>query len=227
MKHTTKETVVNEKVHYTCDICHETLLGGQKPLSCQVCGLDLCGSVACMGNTDNLPIGVYTEQPVRALWTSLRICRRCQAVNPDFGYGGVLAFSDACAQMADVLADHLRLWKESSLLVRAVEQNKPILASRTHEKCYMVTIEGRNLVERSRTSKAESVPYAETKYGFDWGAVKITRCCSIVKKGIVILRLETPMHKESNALQIYVTKSGKVRIHGTGGEWRPPNKPEN
>ena len=204
MKHTTKETVVNEKVHYTCDICHETLLGGQKPLSCQVCGLDLCGSVACMGNTDNLPIGVYTEQPVRALWTSLRICRRCQAVNPDFGYGGVLAFSDACAQMADVLADHLRLWKESSLLVRAVEQNKPILAS-----------------------LAESVPYAETKYGFDWGAVKITRCCSIVKKGIVILCLETPMHKESNALQIYVTKSGKVRIHGTGGEWRPPNKPEN
>ena len=66
-----------------------------------------------------------------------------------------------------------------------------------------------------------SVPihYEETKYGFDWGSAKISRCMSSQKKGWVVLFLETPKHQQCNALQIYVTKSGKVRIHGARGEW--------
>lgn len=57
---------------------------------------------------------------------------------------------------------------------------------------------------------------AETTYGFDWGAAKITRCFSDEKKGWVTILVETPKH----TLQIYVTKTGKVRIHDKGEEWR-------
>jgi len=65
--------------------------------------------------------------------------------------------------------------------------------------------------------------YAETKYGFDWGCAKITRCFSDEKKGWVTFLLETPKHKGGKSLQIYVTKSGKVRIHDARGEWKAPN----
>ena len=66
------------------------------------------------------------------------------------------------------------------------------------------------------------INFAETKYGFDWGAAKVTRCCSDAKKGWGMLLLKTPKHAEHNALQIYVTKTGKVRIHSKGGEWQEP-----
>ena len=61
--------------------------------------------------------------------------------------------------------------------------------------------------------------YEETKYGFDWGAAKITRCFSDEAKGWVTLRVETPR----DDLQIYVTKTGKVRVHGKRGELLCPN----
>lgn len=60
--------------------------------------------------------------------------------------------------------------------------------------------------------------YQETKYGFDWGAAKVTRCFSDEKKGYVTLRIETPRQD----LQIYVTRTGKVRVHDKSGkEWKP------
>jgi hypothetical protein len=62
--------------------------------------------------------------------------------------------------------------------------------------------------------------YAETKYGFQWGAADVSRCFSDDKKGWVTLLLKTPKHK--NGIQIYVTKTGKVRVHGNDGkEWMP------
>jgi hypothetical protein len=64
-----------------------------------------------------------------------------------------------------------------------------------------------------------AIHYAETKYGFDWGAVKIERFFSDSKKGLVVLSLETPKHQRENLLQIYVTKTGKVRIFDAHGEW--------
>jgi len=59
-----------------------------------------------------------------------------------------------------------------------------------------------------------AIHYAETKYGFDYGSAKITRCFSDDKKGWITILVETPKHKGGNALQIFVTKSGKVRING-------------
>ena len=62
----------------------------------------------------------------------------------------------------------------------------------------------------------------ETKFGFEYGGAKITRVCSDQKKGWIVLQLETAKHSGTQAIQIYVTKTGKVRIHGKNGEWLGP-----
>ncbi|KKK69658.1 hypothetical protein LCGC14_2931840 [marine sediment metagenome] len=61
--------------------------------------------------------------------------------------------------------------------------------------------------------------YKETKYGFEYGAAKVARACSDEKKGWVVMILTTPKHP--NGIQIYVTKTGKVRVHSKDGEWTP------
>ena len=63
--------------------------------------------------------------------------------------------------------------------------------------------------------------YAETEYGFEWGAVKVERIFSDDKKGWVTLGLTTPKHPYG--IQIYVTKTGKIRIFGNR-EWKCPAK---
>ena len=60
-----------------------------------------------------------------------------------------------------------------------------------------------------------AIHYAETRYGFAWGAAKITRCFSEAKNGSVVLLLTTP----KQMIQLYVTKTGKVRIADAIGEW--------
>jgi len=59
--------------------------------------------------------------------------------------------------------------------------------------------------------------YEETKYGFNYGAAKVTRMTSDEKKGWITLGIETPKYK--NPIQIYVTKTGKVRVFSEGREW--------
>ena len=49
----------------------------------------------------------------------------------------------------------------------------------------------------------------DNQYGFDWGCAKFQRCCSDDKKGWTVTAIETPKTK----LQIYITKTGKIRIH--------------
>lgn len=71
--------------------------------------------------------------------------------------------------------------------------------------------------------KPQPTYYAETKYGFDYGAAKVTRMCSDVEKGWIVLGLETPKHTP-HAIQIYITRTGKVRIHDSRGEWTPPKR---
>jgi hypothetical protein len=66
------------------------------------------------------------------------------------------------------------------------------------------------------------IRYQETTYGFDWGAASITRVLSDQKLGWVTFCIDTPKHHGNKALQVYVTKTGKVRIHGATGEWTPP-----
>ena len=71
-------------------------------------------------------------------------------------------------------------------------------------------------------TKTRLVHFAETKYGFDYGAAKIERVASDDDKGWVIVGIETP---KVTYMQIYVTKTGKVRIFDSRGEWTAPAKP--
>ena len=48
-----------------------------------------------------------------------------------------------------------------------------------------------------------------TDYEFIWGSAEVTRLASDDKKGWVLMEINTPKEK----LQVYVTKTGKVRIH--------------
>lgn len=57
--------------------------------------------------------------------------------------------------------------------------------------------------------------FAETAYGFEWGSAKITRAFSDPRKGWVTICIDTPKVD----LQVYITKTGKVRIHDGKGEW--------
>jgi hypothetical protein len=51
--------------------------------------------------------------------------------------------------------------------------------------------------------------YNTIPYGFEYGAVKVTRCMSDEKKGWVVIMIETP----KASIQVYVTKTGKVRVY--------------
>lgn len=65
--------------------------------------------------------------------------------------------------------------------------------------------------------------YKETEYGFEWGAATIERFFSDEKKGWVTLGLKTKKYPEG--IQIYITKTGKVRIFSKG-EWKMGRKKE-
>jgi hypothetical protein len=59
------------------------------------------------------------------------------------------------------------------------------------------------------------IPFAETRYGFNWGAAEVSRGFDDKSTGSVTLILETPKQE----IQIYVTRTGKIRIHDRNGEW--------
>jgi len=62
--------------------------------------------------------------------------------------------------------------------------------------------------------------YLETEFGFEYGSAKVTRLFSDEERGWVTIGVATPKHER--AIQVYVTKTGKVRIHDDRGEWTPP-----
>lgn len=70
------------------------------------------------------------------------------------------------------------------------------------------------------------IHYAETQYGFQYGSAKVTRIFDDKKKGWVVLGIETPKHSGHGILQVYITKTGKIRIHDKNGEWIRPSKKE-
>ena len=72
---------------------------------------------------------------------------------------------------------------------------------------------------------AEMINFKETRYGFEFGDAKISRLFSDDKKGWVTLSLETSKYNrnKNTEIQIYITKTGKVRIHSGNGEWLKPN----
>lgn len=65
--------------------------------------------------------------------------------------------------------------------------------------------------------------YEHTQFGFNFGAAEVIRYFTDEKKGWVVLGVETP----KECLQIYVTKTGKVRISNKNGAWIPPQRKEN
>lgn len=69
------------------------------------------------------------------------------------------------------------------------------------------------------------IPYHENKYGFTYGAATVSRLLSDEKKGYVVLGLNTPKTDKVNkykGFELYVTKTGKVRMFGPDGkEWGP------
>ena len=62
-----------------------------------------------------------------------------------------------------------------------------------------------------------------TQYGFIYGPATIERACSDDKSGWVAMLLKTAKHPYG--IQLYVTKTGKVRIYNEGEwTWTPTNK---
>lgn len=64
--------------------------------------------------------------------------------------------------------------------------------------------------------------YAETNYGFEWACARIQRISIDRKKGWIILGIETPKFEGHNSLQVYITRTGKIRIFDSRGEWMQP-----
>jgi hypothetical protein len=64
--------------------------------------------------------------------------------------------------------------------------------------------------------------YAETQYGFEYGSATVARMFGNDAEGWVTLGIETPKHSGPLGLQVYVTRTGKVRIFDKNGEWVPP-----
>ena len=59
--------------------------------------------------------------------------------------------------------------------------------------------------------------FEDRRFGFLFGPAEITRIASDDEKGWIVLGLKTA----KTAVQIYVTKTGKVRVHTEGGhEWK-------
>ena len=70
--------------------------------------------------------------------------------------------------------------------------------------------------------EAVSAEHHETTYGFQFGAALVERVGSCDRRGWVVLTLATPKHAGIDRLQIYVTKTGKIRISDARGEWKAP-----
>lgn len=58
------------------------------------------------------------------------------------------------------------------------------------------------------------IPYEEREYGFLYGSADVSRICSDEKKGWVVVGLTTPKSR----VQVYATKTGKVRVYLDGKE---------
>lgn len=68
------------------------------------------------------------------------------------------------------------------------------------------------------------IHFKDLQYGFEYGSARIVRHFTH-DNGAVTIGLETPKHSGNQALQIYITKTGKVRVFSPdAGEWIKPDK---
>jgi hypothetical protein len=72
----------------------------------------------------------------------------------------------------------------------------------------------------------KTIHFQELQCGFEWGGAKLTRLFSDDKKGWVTFGVSSRRFPQSRGMdiQIYVTKTGKIRIHSANGEWKAPKK---
>lgn len=61
-----------------------------------------------------------------------------------------------------------------------------------------------------------------TNYGFRFGSAEVERMYCDEEKQWVMIGITTPKHP--NGIQVYVTKTGKVRIFSKDGEWEAMSK---
>lgn len=60
------------------------------------------------------------------------------------------------------------------------------------------------------------VHYAETTFGFEFGAATVSRLFSDERKGWVVMEVKTP----KDEIQLYITRTGKLEIIGKDGRKR-------
>ncbi len=71
---------------------------------------------------------------------------------------------------------------------------------------------------------SEGIHFRDIDYGFEYGSAKVERFFSDANRGSVAIGITTPKYK--HGLQVYVTKTGKVRVFA-GGEWKRATEPSN
>lgn len=71
------------------------------------------------------------------------------------------------------------------------------------------------------STKDDTVPCFITQCGFVFGSADVKRICSCGRRGWILISISTPKHPD-HGIQVYVTKSGKVRITDNFGEWTAP-----
>lgn len=69
-----------------------------------------------------------------------------------------------------------------------------------------------------------AIVFEETRFGFNYGPAIVERICHDEKKGWTVIGIFTPKHKDGDFLNIYITKTGKIRISDSSGEWSKPSK---
>jgi hypothetical protein len=66
--------------------------------------------------------------------------------------------------------------------------------------------------------------HKEETCGFEWGPARVVRISSDKNKGWVRLGIQTQKFKGGDFIEVYVTKTGKVKIACPRGEWKAPAK---
>lgn len=66
--------------------------------------------------------------------------------------------------------------------------------------------------------------FENDEFSLTYGPAKVERFRHDDKEGWSMLFLETPKYNDNKRIQIYVTKTGKVRIFDHSGEWQQPTK---
>ena len=60
-----------------------------------------------------------------------------------------------------------------------------------------------------------NIPLTRNGHGFQFGPANVSAVCRDDKKGWVVVGVQTPKH----AVQVYVTKTGRARVHVDGKEF--------